>query len=129
MADIYDRAYAMAARMLAPRSAGGKGLEATLTKVVPGAYDPATGTSTPTLTTYAGSAFRDTYSREEIDGTRVLVDDDKFLVSPELINGDATPMLDPQFKITFDGVEYTIVNVKPWNYAGLTVGFEVQGRK
>lgn len=32
MADIYDRSRAMAIRMLAPRSKGGKGLELRLTR-------------------------------------------------------------------------------------------------
>lgn len=129
MADIYDRAYALAVRQLSPRSAGGKGLEATLTVVTEGEYDPSTGTTPITTTNYAGSAFRDTYKKIEIDGSRVLADDVKFLVSPEMINGSAMPQPTPQDTLTFDGTVYTIVSVTPWNYAGLSVGFEVQGRK
>ena len=129
MVDIYDAALATATRMLKPRSQGGYGLEATFTVTAAGEYDPATGTSPITSTNYTGSAFRDSYKREEIDGTRVLASDVKFLVSPVQYNGTAMPMLSPEYKLAFDGDTYTIVSVMPWKYAGLNVGFEVQGRK
>lgn len=128
MADIYDRSYALAVRMLAPRANGGKGAVAVFTTVIDGAYDPATGTTPQVTTNYTGSAFRDTYKRMEIDGSRVLASDVKFLVSPELADGSATPLLDPQYKLNFDGATYNIVSVMPWNYAGLAVGYEVQAR-
>lgn len=128
MADIYDRALALATRMLAPRSDGGKGLAMVLTTTSVGEYDPATGTAAITTTNYDGSAFRDTYRKDEIDGTRVLASDVKFLVSPVLLNGNTTPDINPQYKMTFDSQVYTIMSVSPWNYAGLNVGFEVQGR-
>lgn len=128
MSDIYDRSLALATRMLAPRSEGGKGLLAEFKVSATGEYDPATGTAPVVDTTYTGSAFRDTYERSEIDGTRVLASDVKFLVSPVLLSGATTPPLNPQYKIMFDGDTYTIISVKPWNYAGLNVGFEVQGR-
>ena len=129
MADIYDRALATATRMLKPRSQGGYGLEATFTVTTVGEYDPATGASPITSTAYTGSAFRDTYKREEIDGTRILASDVKFLVSPVQSDGNPMPLLSPDYKLNFDGDEYTIVSVMPWKYAGLNVGFEVQGRK
>lgn len=128
MADIYDRALITATRQLAPRSQGGKGATAVFTIVVDGAYDTATGTTPQVTTNYTGSAFRDTYKRMEIDGSRVLASDVKFLVSPELANGAATPLLDPQYKLNFDGATYNIISVMPWNYAGLAVGYEVQAR-
>lgn len=128
MADIYDRALATATRMLKPRSEGGYGLLAELKVSVTGAYDPSTGTSPVVETTYSGSAFRDTYKREEIDGSRILANDVKFLVSPVLLSGATTPLLSPEDKIAFDGTTYTVISVAPWNYAGLNVGFEVQGR-
>lgn len=128
MTDIYDRSLALATRMLAPRSAGGKGLEMVLSVTTTGEYDTDTGEAPITTTTYDGSAFRDTYQKDEIDGTRVLGSDVKFLVSPVLLNGDTTPDISPQYKIEFDGQIYTIMSVSPWDYAGLNVGFEVQGR-
>lgn len=128
MSDIYDRAKATAARMLAPRSQGGKGLEATLRRTVAGEYDPDTGAS-ETVTDYAGSAFRDTYSLQDIDGSMVKAGDVKFLLSPVLLDGTDTPEPKTQDKLLFDGGTYNVVSVKPWDYAGLSCGFEVQARK
>lgn len=128
MTDAYDGALETALDMLKPRSQGGYGLEMVLTTTATGEYDPATGEAPITTTTYDGSAFRDTYKKNEIDGTRVLASDVKFLVSPKLLNGDTTPDINPQYKMTFDGQTYTIMSVSPWDYAGLNVGFEVQGR-
>ncbi|MNE92469.1 hypothetical protein D3C80_1901980 [compost metagenome] len=55
--------------------------------------------------------------------------DVKFLVSPLLLNGSDMPEPKTQDKVLFDGDTYNVESVKPWNYAGLAVGFEVQGRK
>jgi hypothetical protein len=129
MTDIYDRAKATAARLLAPRSQGGKGLELTLRRTVPGEYDPETGTSTDTTTDYAGSGLRDSYDLKDVDGSLVKSGDVKFLVSPLLLNGADMPEPKTQDKVLFDGDTYNVESVKPWDYAGLAVGFEVQGRK
>lgn len=129
MADIYDRARATAIRMLAPRSKGGKGLEMTLTRTVMGEYDPNIGGASSTTTNYDGSAFRDTYSLRDVDGSLIKSGDVKLLVSPELLNGSDTPTPETVDKILFDSTLYTVQSVKPWNYAGLDIGFEVQARK
>lgn len=127
--DVYDRAKATAKRMLAPRSAGGKGLAMTLRRTVPGEYDPTTGTSSETTTDYAGSAFRQDFDLKDIDGSLVKSGDVLFLVSPVLLDGSDTPEPKTQDKIIFDGQTYNVESVKPWNYAGMACGFEVQGRK
>jgi len=129
MTDIYDRAKASAARMLAPRSKGGKGLEMTLRRVTSGEYDPETGTAGETVEEFRGSAFRDTFDQADINGTTIQQDDVKFLVSPVLLNGMDMPKPGQGDSILFDQIKYAIVNVKPWNYAGLAVGFEVQARE
>lgn len=129
MSDIYDRAKATAARMLGLRANGGKGAACTLLRATAGAYDPSTGTSTPSVASYEGSAFRDTYKQSEIDGARVRQGDVKLLVSPLLVNGGDVTEPKPQDQISFDGTTYTVQSVNPWNYAGLAVGFEVQARK
>lgn len=129
MADIYDRAKASAARALAPRSSGGKGLALTLIKKTAGAYDPATSSSTNTTTSYSGSGLREEYDLKDVDGAMVRQGDVKFLVSPMLINGNDTPEPSADDSITFDGSTYSVVSVSPWNYAGIAVGFEVQARK
>lgn len=129
MSDIYDRAKATAARMLAPRSSGGKGLALTLRSVTQGEYDPDVGTSSEVVVEHAGSGFRQNYELKDIDGSLVKSGDVLFLVSPVLLDGTDTPTPSTQDKVVFDGATYNVVDVKPWNYAGLAVGFEVQARK
>ena len=128
MADIYDRSRALAVLMLAPRSKGGKGLELMLERTIEGEYDPVTGGSESVTTEFHGSAFRDSYQQDDIDGTYIKQGDAKLLVSPEQINGADMPTPETQDRLLFDGQVYAVISVKPWNYAGLTVGFEVQAR-
>lgn len=128
MADIYDRAKATAARQLAPRSAGGKGLELTLRRTVAGEYDPDTGTSN-TVTDYAGSGLRETYRQADVDGSLIKAGDVRFLISPLLINGDDTPQPQTQDQIIFDGDTYTVQNVDPGDFAGVACFFYAQARK
>jgi hypothetical protein len=129
MPDIYDRAKASAARMLAPRSKGGKGLELSLVRVTTGEYDPETGTGGATAEQYDGSGFRENYRQQDVDGTLIKLGDVKILISPLLLDGADMPQPVSQDKILFDGDTYTVQNVDPWNYAGLAVGFSVQARK
>ena len=128
MADIYDRGKALAMRMLAPRSKGGKGLEMTLTRTVKGPRDPDTGGTPNVVTNYQGSAFRDTYDLKDIDNALIKAGDVKLLVSPVQLDGTDMPVPSTQDSVLFDGTKYTIAGVSPWNYAGLAVGFEVQAR-
>ncbi|WP_256806842.1 hypothetical protein [Pseudomonas kurunegalensis] len=128
MADIYDRSRALAVRMLAPRAKGGKGAEMTLQCRQQGAYDPVAGGSPTVTVSHFGSAFRDTYAQRDIDGTRIKLGDVKLLVSPEKLDGTELPVPTTQDRIIFDGKTFTLIAVKPWNYAGLAVGFEVQAR-
>lgn len=129
MADIYDRAKASAARMLAPRSKGGKGLELSLIRVTVGEYDPETGGSADTTQQFDGSGFRENYQQRDVDGSRIKQGDVKLLISPVLLDGTDMPKPVSQDKILFAGDNYTIQNVDPWDYAGLAVGFSVQARK
>lgn len=129
MTDIYDRAKVSAARMLAPRSEGGKGLALTLTKTTAGAYNPATGSSTNTTASYSGSGFRSEYELNDVDGILIKQGDVEILVSPLQISGSDMPAPATGDTITFDGVIYSVMSVQPWNFAGLAVGFQVQARK
>ena len=128
MPDIYDRSKAMAARMLAPRSKGGKGAELTLTKTEKGPRDPDTGGSSTVVTSFLGSGLRETYEQKDIDGSLIKIGDVKLLVSPVQLAGPDMPQPATQDKVLFDGKLYTVIQVNPWNYAGLAVGFEVQAR-
>lgn len=130
MTDIYDRAKAQAARVLAPRSAGGKGLELTLRRTVAGEYDPVTGTATPdVVTNYAGSGLRENYRTQDVDGSLIKAGDVRFMVSPVLINGSDTPEPLTTDLIIFDGDTYTVQAVEPGDYAGLACFFYAQARK
>lgn len=130
MADIYDRAKAQAARVLAPRSAGGKGFELTLRRTVTGAYDPVTGTSTAdTVTNYAGSGLRENYKTQDVDGTLIKSGDVKMMISPVLLNGSDMPEPLTTDLILFDGDTYTVQAVEPGDYAGLACFFYAQARK
>ncbi|WP_024696151.1 hypothetical protein [Pseudomonas syringae] len=128
MADIYDRSKALAVRMLAPRDRGGKGAALTLVKSVKGQRDPDTGVATEVVTNYPGSGLRETYNQRDIDNTNIKVGDVKFLVSPVLIDQSDMPQPASSDKIQFGGKVYSVIQVSPWNYAGLAVGFEVQAR-
>lgn len=129
MTDIYDRAKATAARQLAPRSQGGKGLELTLRRTVPGEYDPDTGTSPDTTTDYLGSGLRENYKTQDIDGTLIKAGDVKIMISPLLLNGSDMPEPLTTDLILFDGDTYTVQAVEPGDYAGLACFFYAQARK
>ncbi|MBH8611213.1 hypothetical protein I4N56_009845 [Pseudomonas mohnii] len=129
MTDIYDRAKASAARMLAPRSKGGKGLELSLIRITAGEYDPEIGGSPVTTEQFDGSGLRQNYRQQDIDGSLIKQGDVKILISPVLLDGLDAPQPVTLDKITFDGDNYTIQHVDPWDYAGIAVGFSVQARK
>ncbi|WP_237755763.1 hypothetical protein [Pseudomonas aeruginosa] len=87
MADIYDRSRAMAIRMLAPRSKGGKGLELRLTKFEQGEYDPATGGSPTIERSFDGSGMRQDYDVRVIDGSLIQQGDVEIIMSPVQLGG------------------------------------------
>lgn len=128
MPDIYDRARALATRMLAPRSKGGKGLELVLRREIIGEYDP-DAPPEPSELVVNSSGFREEYDNKYIDGTLIVRGDVKLLVSPVQLTGEDMPEPQSNDHIQFDGTTYTVIAVGPWNYAGLTVGFELQVRK
>jgi len=128
MPDIYDRAKALATRMLAPRSKGGKGLELVLRRETLGEYDP-DAPQAPSELVVNGSGFREEYDNKYIDGTLIVRGDVKLLVSPVQLSGADMPIPLSNDRIQFDGTTYTVIAVGPWNYAGLVVGFELQVRK
>ena len=128
MADIYNRARKTAIRMLAPRSKGGKGLELVLRRETLGEYDPDNPAPTGELIVN-GSGFREEYESRYIDGTLIVLGDVKLLVSPVQLDGTAMPQPQNADQIIFDGTQYTVIRVAPWNYAGVDIGFELQVRK
>ena len=123
---IYDRAKDLAARLLSPSD---KGAALTLHVKTAGAYDPDTGTIGETVTNHSGSGIRTNYAAAEVDGSLIMQDDVKLIVSPVQINEADMPQPKPADAITFAGSVYQVISVKPWNYAGVACGFEVQARK
>lgn len=129
MADIYDRARATATRMLALRSKGGKGAELTIIKASSGGGEYVPGQPVdPGQARFITSGVRIGYENTEIDGTRILAGDVKLLVSPVLATGADTPECSAGDEIQMLGQLYTVISAKPWNYAGLSVGAEIQAR-
>ena len=74
MAVNYANMRALAARLI---SENGKPI--TLTRTTNGAYDPATGGATETISNIEGNGVLLKYSNREIDGTTILSSDRKML--------------------------------------------------
>jgi len=130
MADIYDRSRKTAIRMLGLRSKGGKGEKLKLTISSTDEPEVIDGIVVPNEDIYLGSAVRIEYTNRDINDTVIKMGDVKFLVSPIQIDGTDMPTeIQPQSKIEFAGSVYSVVNSKPWNFTGLSIGFEVQARK
>ncbi len=127
MADIYDRGLALAVRMLAPRSKGGKGLALTLLRTQDGVYQGGKMVIPPPVP-FDGSGVRTNYKKAEIDGVRVVASDWKLLLSPVTLAGADMPEPRVVDLVSFDGKTYRVISVAPWNYAGLVCGFAVQMR-
>lgn len=97
------------------------GAAATLKRQSGTAYDPATGTSTQTYTSYATTAAVFDYAQKYIDGTLVKQGDKQAYCAPSVApeQGD---------RFTWDGADYTVVAVKPVAPAGTPVLYEAQLR-
>lgn len=130
MADIYDRSRKTAIRMLGLRSKGGKGEKLKLTISSTDEPEVIDGIVVPNDDIYLGSGVRIEYTNRDINDTVIKMGDVKFLVSPIQLDGTDMPTeIQPQSKIEFAGSVYSVVNSKPWNFTGLSIGFEVQARK
>lgn len=100
------------------------GSVATLTRVTPGTYDPATGTSTPTTAMVSVIAAVFDYDREAINGTLILQGDKQVFVSA--IGATPAPAAGDIF--TWQTVAYTVIAVKPLAPAGIDTLHELQVR-
>lgn len=85
------------------------------------AYDPATGTMAPTYTSTPSTAAVFAMPQKYIDGTLILQGDKQAFCAPgvEVVQGDV---------LTWQGKDYTVVNVKPVSPAGVVVLYEAQIR-
>lgn len=127
MADIHDRGRALAIRMLAPRPQG-KGLGLVLRKKEVGEYNPDTGGQDVVWTETNGSGLRTNYDQQDIDGSYIEQGDTRILLSPTTADGSDIPEPSTNDVILFDGSEYNIIRVGPWNFAGVSCGYELQCR-
>lgn len=128
MPDIHDRGRALAIRMLAPRPQG-KGLGLVLRKKTVGEYNPETGGQEDIVWTNTnGSGLRTNYDQQDIDGSYILQGDTRILLSPTAADGSDIPEPSTNDVILFDGSEYNIIRVGPWNFAGVSCGYELQCR-
>lgn len=126
-----DRAFAQAARMLAPKPKG-KGQAVTLHQPAePGSYDEMTDTvSAPQpAQSHDGSGIEEAYDAQSIASGVVLATDVKFVLSPLKVDGEPmpTPIAD-SWTITVGEVDYTIKRVTPLRPAGKPVLFTLQLR-
>lgn len=127
MPDIHDRGRALAIRMLAPRLKG-KGLGLVLRNKTVGEYNPETGGQDVVWTETNGSGLRTNYDQQDIDGSYILQGDTRILLSPTAADGSGIPEPSTNDVILFDGSEYKIIRVGPWNFAGVSCGYDLQCR-
>lgn len=123
MADYDARALATAARMLAPKSRGGKGQEVTLHQpATDGVYDPATDTTGPSspATDHIGSGIEQKYTTYSVANGVVGAKDIEFLLSPLKADGSDMPQpVEDSWTLTKADGLWTIKKVDPTSPAGL----------
>lgn len=100
------------------------GMDTTLTRTVPGGYDPETGTTTgPTVTTWTGTGARFDYTQRDIDGTLIRVGDRRVLIG---VDGMTLPLTGDV--VTLGVRSFTVVQASEIAPAGVAVLFDVQVR-
>lgn len=104
------------------------GADATVKRVSGSAYDPDTGTMTPTYTSLPTTAAVFDFDQKYIDGTLILQGDKQAYCAPgvAVVQGDQFdwPVNVPDVPT----VTYTVIAVKPVSPAGVPVLFEAQLR-
>lgn len=119
MSEFYDEMAAIAHELLT--EFGGP---VSLRRTVPGAYDPATGTTTADVTTtWPGTGARFDYEQKDIDGTRVRSGDQRVYLS---VVGVVEPLTGD--KVLIGSAELTVVASRPLKPASTAVLYDVQVR-
>lgn len=97
------------------------GAPATLKRTGPATYDPATGTTSGSVTSLPTVAAVFAYAAKYIDGTLIKQGDQQAYCAPGVAptQGDV---------LTWQGVDYTVISVKATAPAGVPVLFEAQIR-
>lgn len=121
---LYDTFQATATRLIDKF-----GQAATLKQSTIGAYDPATGTASETVTSSTGRVVVTDYDIRQVDGTLIQRGDKRILLS--VITGvgakDVSPV--PGDKIVVGNVTYTVVDASPLSPGGTVVMHEIQARR
>ncbi|MBI5940661.1 MAG: hypothetical protein HY859_09565 [Caulobacterales bacterium] len=126
-----DRAQALAARKLAPKSAGGKGQAVTISATAASTYNPTTGRATAGApSTQACSGIEEAYRASLIDGALIKTGDKRFMLSPLKTDGTAITLPEAGHTLTYaDGTAWVIMAVEPFKPAGLLVYAYLQLRR
>ena len=147
----YQRFRNMTTRRLALVEDGGYGEELIVVTNVRQSYDTETSSAVITGTEYKGSGLKINFKQYHITNNLVKQDDVNFYISPIAkitvpdedwipdedqteedrpdieVEVDIPPITSADF-IIFQNVKYSVVNSKPWNNAGVLMGYKVQGR-
>lgn len=107
------------------------GQAVTVTRSVPGSYDPATGgVGSPTVTTQDCLAVEDAYRAREIDGTLIRAGDKRLMLSPAVVTGAAVTAPETTDTVTFaDGSVWAIKAVEPLSPGGTALLYTLQLRR
>jgi len=126
---MYDRIRAMTIRQLGV-DRGGKGSPVILYKQEEGVFNPATGRIDGGGTVkYTGSGLRVNYTNFEYKSEVIEHGDFQIYLSPVLLDGTDCPPPAIADTFLFLGDVYKVINLEPWNAAGIECGWKVQSRK
>lgn len=124
---IHNRMRAMTIRQL---GVNGNGAPAVLKRKSEGTFDPATGAVTgSTITEYNASAVRVNYKEYAYKNESIIYGDFQLYLCPVLQDGSDTPEPKHDDLITFSGDTFKVINIIPWNAAGVVCGWKLQMRK
>lgn len=126
---MHDRLRNMTIRQLGlgPK---GKGAPATLNKVSEGVFDPETSSMIGAgVTAHNGSGLRVNYKSFDYKDTNIIHGDFRLYLCPVLVDGTDCPEPQREDTINFDNDLYKVLDIEPWNAAGVVCGWKLQMRK
>lgn len=148
--NTYQRFRAIAIRRLDLIENGGEGAVLTITRKT-SAYNPVTKRVETVEVVYTTSGLRNNYKMYDWKNSSIQDTDVNFYIHPisTTMQPDSewtpsageteedrplvevsldTPEITPTDVIGFLGEEYTVINTRPWNHAGILIGYKVQAR-
>lgn len=126
---MHERIRAMTIRQLGVGK-GGKGASATLYKTIDGEFNPSTGAfEESTQAEYLGSGVRVNYTNFSYRNEAIEHGDFQLYLSPVLQSGEDCPEPKIDDTLLFLSDVYKVINLEPWNAAGIECGWKLQMRK